>query len=231
VIGGGTVTVLKLHERTRSPGRQSMRATIAVAMALFGLSIAASTSTGHAQTPRALPLRVRGTIATFTDHMLTVETRGGALVRVALAPKFVVRTVVRKRLADIHHGDFIASTAVRGKDGHLHAIEVHIFMPAQRGVVPEGQFPWDLEPHSLMTNAIVTGIGRIKAGRMLTVTYAGKSVDIDVARGTPIVGFAPGRVDMLKPGRAVFILAKRRTDGSLMAANVTVESKGVKPPM
>lgn len=208
-----------------------MRPTIAAVAMLCGLGIAASTATVHAQALRTPPARVRGTIATFNDHTLAVKAPDGALVRIALAPDFVVRTVVRKRLRDIHDGDFVASTSVRGQDGKLHAIEVHIFMPAQRGIVPEGQFPWDLAPHSLMTNAIVTGIGTVKAGRILTVSYGGKSVDIEVDRGTPIVAYAPGDVHMLKRGRAVFILAAHRPDGTLTTTNVTVENKGVKPPM
>jgi len=208
-----------------------MRGTIAIVVALLGLGVAAPTSTAHAQAPRTPPVRIRGTINAFSDHTLTVRTSDGTLASVALAPNFAVRTVVRRRLADIHDGDFVASTSVRGKDGNLHAIEVHIFMPSQHGVIPEGQFPWDLQPDSLMTNAIVTGIGSVKAGRVLTVTYKGQSTDIEVDRGTPIVGYAPGDPRMLIHGRAVFILAAKKPDGSLVTTNVTVESKGVKPPM
>ena len=207
-----------------------MRLKFAVA-ALCGLGIVASTPIVHAQARRTPPARIRGTIAAFSGHTLTVSTRTGEAETVTLAPNFVVRTVVRKRLADIRDGDFVASTSVRGKDGNLHAIEVHIFMQAQRGIVPEGQFPWDLEPGSLMTNAVVTGVGSVKAGRVLTVTYHGKSTDIEIDRGTPIVGYAPGDTAMLKPGRTVFILATHRAGGVLTAGNVTVESKGVKPPM
>jgi hypothetical protein len=208
-----------------------MRATIVAVAVLCGFGIAASTVIVHAQAPRTPPARVRGTIEVFNDHALAVKAPDGALVRVTLAPDFVVRTVVRKRLRDIRDGDFVASTSVPGKDGKLHAIEVHIFMPAQRGVVPEGQFPWDLAPHSLMTNAIVTGIGTVKAGRVLTVSYGGKSTQIEVDRHTAIVAYAPGNVHMLKRGRTVFILAARQPDGTLTTTNVTVETRGVKPPM
>ncbi|MDE2230121.1 MAG: hypothetical protein KGL11_13920 [Alphaproteobacteria bacterium] len=208
-----------------------MRGTIVVLATLLGLGIAASLPAANAQSPRTPPVRVRGTIDAFSGQTLTVKTRGGALVAVALTPNFAVHSVVRKHLSDIHDGDFVASTSVRGKNGNLHAIEVHIFMPAQRGVVPEGQFPWDLAPHSLMTNAVVSGLGTVKAGRIVTVTYAGKSVDVEVDRNTPIVAYAPGDPGMLKRGHAVFIIAAKKPDGTLTTANVTVESKGVKPPM
>lgn len=208
-----------------------MHRTIATVAAFVGLGLVPITPVVQAQAPHTPPARVRGTISAFDDHTLTVKTPSGALVTVALAPNFTVRTVVRKRLADIHNGDFVASTSIRGTDGNLHAIEVHIFLAAQRGVVPEGQIPWDLAPDSLMTNAIVEGIAIVKGGRVLTVTYKGQSTDIEVGRKTPIVAYAPGDPNMLKTGRAVFIIGPKRPDGTVAANNVTVESKGVKPPM
>ncbi|MGH6975553.1 MAG: hypothetical protein ACREED_00855 [Stellaceae bacterium] len=208
-----------------------MRATNAALAALVGFGVAVSTPIVHAQAPRTPPTLVRGAIDAFTDHTLTVKTATGAPIVVALAPNFAVLTVVRKHLSDIRDGDFVASTSVRGKDGNLHAIEVHIFLPAQRGVVPEGQFPWDLEPNSLMTNAVVEGVATVKGGRVMTVSYKGQSTDIEIDRKTPVVAYAPGDPGMLKPGRAVFILAAKRPDGTLTTKNVTVENKGVKPPM
>src|SRR5690348_10136755 len=211
--------------------RPIMRRNIATAVAFIGLGLAVVTPLVHAQAPRTPPARVRGTIDAFNDHSLTVKTPSGVLTTIALAPNFVVRTVIRKHIDDIHDGDFVAATSVRAKDGNLHAIEVHIFLPAQRGVVPEGQIPWDLAPDSLMTNAIVAGIATVKGGKVLTVTYKGQSTDIEVDRKTPIVTYAPGDPSMLKYGRAVFILAAKQPDGNLATTNVTVENKGVKPPM
>src|SRR5215469_9667676 len=169
-----------------------MHRTIAATAAFLALGLVLAAPAVQAQAPQTPPARVRGTISAFDNHTLTVKTPSDVLVTVALAPNFVVRTVVRKRLTDIHDGDFVASTSIRGKDGNLHAIEVHIFLPAQRGVVPEGQIPWDLAPDSLMTNAIVDGIATVKGGRVLTVTYKSQSTDIEVDGKTPIVTYAPG---------------------------------------
>jgi len=205
--------------------------TIAAAAVFFGLGLVLAAPAVDAQAPANPPARVRGTIGAFDDHRLTVKTPTGAPVTVVLVPNFVVRTVVRKRLTDIHDGDFVAATSIRGKDGNLHAIEVHIFLPAQRGVVPEGQIPWDLAPGSLMTNATVDGVATVKGGRVLTVTYKGQSTDIEVDRKTPIVAYAPGDPSMLKAGRTVFVIGPMRPDGTVTANNVTVENKGVKPPM
>lgn len=208
-----------------------MREIFAAAAILIALGIGTTAPAVHAQPPRTPPVSIRGTVDAFTDHSLKVRTPSGVLTTIALTPHFVVRTVVRKHIGDIGDGDFVASTSVRGKDGNLHAIEVHIFLPAQRGVVPEGQTPWDLAPHSLMTNAVVEGVATVRGGRVLTVTYKGQSTDIEVDRKTPIVAYAPGSPSMLKRGRAVFIFAAKQPDGSLATNNVTVESNGVKPPM
>ena len=48
---------------------------------------------------------------------------------------------------------------------------------------------------------------------------------------TPVVTFAPGDANLLQHGVAVFAIAMRRPDGSLVANSVTAEKAGVKPPM
>jgi len=156
-----------------------------------------------------------------------VKTRAGDTVMIALAPNAAVRSLVRKKLSDIHDGDYIASTSMPGKDGKLHAVEVH-FLPAQ---VPELQAPWDLRQGSVMTNAHVSGIVEMKRAEDIQLTYKGTPTEIVVDRRTIIV--APGDASMadLKPGKAVFVRAIRAPDGGLSANNATVEKHGIKPPM
>ena len=64
---------------------------------------------------------------------------------VTLAPNVTVRYLVKKSLADIKPGDFVASTSVKGTDGKNHSVELRIFPEAMRGL-GEGQYPWDLVP-------------------------------------------------------------------------------------
>ena len=45
-----------------------------------------------------------------------------------MAANFMVTGVVRRNLTGIKAGDYIASTSVRGPDGHLRALEIH-FLP------------------------------------------------------------------------------------------------------
>jgi len=184
-----------------------------------------------AQAPAAAPVRVRGTIVKLDDHTLVVASREGPQLSITLAPDYTVQGMTKKSLDDIKDGNFVASTSVKGADGALHAIELHILPDSLRGVAREGQFPWDLVPDSLMTNATAAGIATAPQGHIMHVTYAGGSADIVVAPDTPIVGYVPADPGLLKPGAAIIIFAQKGPDGSLSAARVTAEKDGVKPPM
>jgi len=180
--------------------------------------------------PNGTPTRVRGIVEQLDGQTLTVKSRDGQTLSLALAPNFSVNAVVKRTLADIKSGDYIASTSVKGKDGKLHAVEVHFFPENMRGTA-EGQFAWDLLPESVMTNATVAGIARAPQGNVLTMSYKGQQSEIVVSPDIPIVAYAPGDASLLKPGAAVFIFALRKPDGSLTAARITAEKDGVKPPM
>ena len=186
---------------------------------------------GLAQTPPGAPTRIRGTIESLAGQTLVVKSREGPSLTIALAPNFAIVGVAKRSLGDIKLGDFVGATATRGADGKLHAVEVHIFLAAQRGVVPESQIPWDLVPDSLMTNATVGAIGKEPGGDVLHLTYKGGEADIIVGPDVPVVGYVPGDAGLLKPGAAVFLVALKQPDGSLTAARVTAEKDGVKPPL
>ena len=151
----------------------------------------------------------------------------GQNLSIAIPAALVVSGVVAKHLADVKEGDYVASTSIRGADGQLRALEVHYLSQG----TAQGQFPYDLEPNSLRTNAIVSGISAAAAGRVLRVIYKGTQAEIVVPPDAPIVAFVPGDVSLLKPGASVVISASRMSDGSLRAARVTAEKDGVKPPM
>ena len=181
--------------------------------------------------PASPPTRIRGTVEKLDGQALTVKSREGSQVTVTLAPNFNVRAVVAKTIADIKPGDFVASTSVKGPDGKLRAIEVHILPESLRGVAREGQFPWDLVPDSLMTNATAAQITSAPQGQVIKVTYKDGEAEVTIPPGIPIVGYVPGDPSLLKPGAAVFIIAQKTADGSLTASGVTAEKDGVKPPM
>jgi hypothetical protein len=184
-----------------------------------------------AQNPPANPpVRIRGTIEKLDDRALTVKSRDGSQVTITLAPTVTISYLVKKSLADIKAGDFVASTSTKGTDGKNHSLELRIFPEAMRGV-GEGQYAWDLVAGSTMTNATVSGVTSAPQGQTLKVSYKGGESELVVGPDTPIFGYGTGDMGLLKPGVAVFIVAQKQADGTLTAARVTVEKDGVKPQM
>jgi hypothetical protein len=200
---------------------------VALSLALVVLLVAPSLAQAP---PASSPTRVRGTVEKLDGQNLAVKTREGPVATIALAPNFTVNGIVKKDLADIKQGDYVGVASTKGTDGKLHAIEVLIFPEAMRGAA-EGQFPWDLQPESLMTNAAVAGIAAAPTGRTLKLAYKGGESEIAVGPDAPIVTFQPADASLLKPGATVFIVAQKQPDGTLTAAGVTAEKDGVKPPM
>jgi hypothetical protein len=187
-----------------------MRLLSLFAVAMAGL-IAVPALAQTPSPPDGTPARVRGTVETLDGHNLTVKSRDGQSLSISLAPDVDIITLVKKSLADIKPGDFVASTGVKDKDGKIHAIEARIFPKA----TPDGgrQFAWDLMPDSVMTNA--------------TVGESEYSIGPDV----PILANAPGDMSLLKPGAVVFVIALKKPDGTMTAARLYAEKDGIKPPM
>jgi hypothetical protein len=200
---------------------------IALAAAMIGLLVMPA----FAQAPPAgTPTRIRGTVDKLDGKNLVVKSRDGQALTIALADNVAVVTLVKKTVADIKTGDYIASTGVKGTDGKLHAIEVRIFPEAGRGT-GEGQFPWDLKPDSIMTNATVGKVDQAPQGPVLHVTYKGQESEFTVGPDVPVLANGPGDVSLLKPGIAVFVIALKHEDGKLTSARLYAEKDGIKPPM
>jgi hypothetical protein len=200
---------------------------IALAAAVIGLFVVPALAQAP---PAGPPTRIRGTVDKLDGQNLTVKSKDGQSLTVTLAANVAVASLVKKSIADIKAGDYVASTGVKGSDGKIHAVEVRIFPEALRGA-GEGQNPWDLTPDSVMTNATVSGIAAAAKGQVLTVTYKGTESDYIVDPDCPVFSYAPGDTSLLRPGAAVFIVAQKAPDGTLSAARVTAEKDGIKPPM
>jgi hypothetical protein len=208
--------------------RISVMRSTSIFVAVF---VAALALPAFAQSPPASPpTRIRGTVDKLDGQNLTIKSREGQQVMVALAPNVTIGYLVKKSLADIKAGDFVASTSTKGTDGKNHSVELRIFPEALRGA-GEGQYAWDLVPESLMTNATVTGVTGAPQGQTLKVSYKGGESELVVGPDTPIFGYGSGDMSLLKPGAAIFIVAQKQADGTLTAARVTAEKDGIKPPM
>jgi hypothetical protein len=205
-----------------------MRALSLLIVAVVGL--VALPAVAQNPPPANPPVRIRGTIAKLDGHNLVIKSRDGTEMTVTLADNVQVAYLVKKSMADIKTGDYLASTGIKGTDGKIHAIEVRIFPEALRGA-GEGQYPWDLKPDTVMTNATAGTITKSGDGNVVSVTYKGNTSDYTIDADTPIFTYAQGDTSLLVPGAAVFIVAPKKDDGSITAARVTVEKDGVKPPM
>ncbi|MGE5538988.1 MAG: DUF5666 domain-containing protein [Gemmatimonas sp.] len=200
-----------------------MRITVVVAAAL----LLASPLTAYAQADNSV--NVRGTVDKFDGDKLIVNAREGNKVTVVVPADTRVSGTDKRTLADIKDGSYAASTSIKGPDGKLHAMEVHLLgnTPPRR----QTQFAYDLAPDSLMTNAQVSQVKTVGQNGEITVSYEGKNEVVVVSPETPIVIAVPGDKGLLKPGAAVFIAATKGADGTLTAQRISAEKDGVKPPM
>jgi hypothetical protein len=183
-----------------------------------------------ATAPATPPTRIRGTIAAVAPHMLTVTSRDGSKLEIALTDPLTVRTLKRVPLSSVNNGAYLGIASRGGPNGTRIALEVLVFPEAMRGA-GAGHYGWDLQPGSMMTNAPVTGVASQKSGRDLTLTYQGGTVTIHVPPSAPVVTFVPASFADLKAGRKVFLAAKKDADGHLSTGAVTVGTHGVNPPM
>ncbi len=191
---------------------------------LFAASIAA------AQQPQTI--RIRGTIEKVDGPNLTIKARDGNTMQVKLADNARVTAMVKASLADIKQGAFIGVTGMPQPDGSQKAIGLHIFMDAQRGVVPARFGPWDREPGSTMTNADVESTVASVDGQTMMVKYPDGEKKIIVPPNTPVVKFVPGSAADIKPGAQMIIIAAQKApDGSITAPAINVGRDGAAPPM
>ena len=195
-----------------------------LATAWIGLAV------GAAMAQPAPQSHIRGTIQTVGENSLTIATRDGQSVTVALKQPLMVSTVKQLDISAIRSGTFIGTAARPGPNGQLVAMEVVVFPESLRGT-GEGNHAWDLAPGTSMVNANISAQVENEAGRELTLSYKGGSAKVLVPPDVPIVQPVSAERADLKPGAPVFFTPIRAADGSLSTARVIVGKDGVAPPM
>lgn len=193
-----------------------------------GITLLLATSATWAQQP---PVRVRGEITKVEGTTLGVKLRSGENVTVKLAEPPRIAAMVKASLADIKEGSFIGVSAMPQPDGTQKAYAIHIFMDAQKGVVPDRFDPqWDNRPGGTMTNANVATTVAGKDGQDLLVKYKDGEKKVLMPPGIPIAKYVPGSAADLKVGAKVFVAAaKKEADGTLTAPNIAV-GRDIDPP-
>lgn len=177
------------------------------------------------------PGRIRGQIEKVDGATLSLKERSGNMLTVHMDDKTRVSALVKSSLADIKKDTFIGIAGMPRPDGSIEAFSIHIFLPAQRGVVPDRHGPWDAKPGSTMTNAYVESSVAGKDGQTLMVKYKDGEKKIIVTPTTAITAVAPGNKDELKVGTQIIIMASdKQADGSVNAKNVYL-GRGLTPAM
>jgi hypothetical protein len=201
---------------------------IRYSLAAIGFALALAATTVWAQQP---PTRVRGTIEKIEGPIYVVKSRDGAMLNVKLADDARVSALVKASLAEIKVDSFIGAAGIPEADSSVKAFSIHIFLPAQRGVVPDRHGPWDARPGSTMTNAYVENTVTSKDGATLMVKYKEGEKKIIVTPETVIAAVAPGDKSDLKTGAQIIIFASdKQPDGSLLAKTLYV-GRNVAPAM
>lgn len=177
------------------------------------------------------PGRIRGDVEKANGAMLVMKTREGGRLNVKIDDKTRVSALVKATLVDIKSDSFIGIAGLPQPDGSIQAFSVHIFLPAQRGVVPDRTGPWDARPGSTMTNAYVTSIVTGKDGETLTVKYKDGEKKVTVTRDTAIAAVAPGKKEELKAGVHIIIFGYDKTPDGLILAKVLYIGRGLTPAM
>jgi hypothetical protein len=169
------------------------------------------------------PGRIRGQIEKADGGTLSLKTRDGSMLDVKVADDARVAALVKASLSDIKNDSFIGVAGMPRPDGSIEAFSVHIFLPAQRGVVADRHFGWDAKPGSTMTNAYVESSVTEKDGQAVMVKFKEGEKKIIVTPTTAITAVAPGNKDELKPGAQIIIMASdKQPDGSVLAKTLYV---------
>jgi hypothetical protein len=196
-------------------GMDIMTRRIAFAVALAAAGFAAGSVTAQQ------PARIRGELVKMDGATMSLKTRDGAMHDIKLADDVRVGALVKASLDDIKMDTFIGVAGVPEADGTIKAYSIHIFMPAQRGVVADRHGPWDARPNSTMTNGYVASAVTGKDGNTLTVKYKEGEKKFVVGKDTVIVAVAPGNKDELKSGMPVIVMqSEKQPDGSVVAKNI-----------
>ena len=207
-----------------------------LSIALCGLLAMLLAAPTLAQGTRAAGVQLSGTVQSLDGRTLVLKRDAGESVSIVLPEGLRMLRNEKTSMDDIRAGEFIASAAVQGADGRLHAQEVRIFPEALRGS-SEGHWPMSSGAtmtnatvstvtqgsSRTMTNATVTSVDRQQSSRVLHVQYPGGEKDIEISSEVPIVRIHSADITQLKPGTAVTVTVTKAGTG-LVTSRLTIIS-------
>jgi hypothetical protein len=178
------------------------------------------------------PGRIRGQIEEADGEMVVLRLRDGSALNARIAQDARISALIKATLADLKNDTFVGIAGVPRPDDSIEAYSIHIFLPAQRGVVADRHGPWDGRPNSTMTNAYIEGVPVAAAnGNVLKVKYKDGEKTVIVTPQTAIAAAAPGSKDELKAGAQIIIFGSEKQPDGTVLAKVMYVGRGLTPAM
>jgi hypothetical protein len=148
---------------------------------------------------------------------------------ISFGPKMRFFAIDRASIANVRQGSFIGATVVPQPSGTYKSTEVHIFVPALRGM-GEGFTKMDSQGHHMMANGTVRSVGSSGAGKTITMTFPSGTKTIVIPASVPVYLIDKGTRAFLVPGAAVRAGVMSGRHG-LVAGFILVGKHGTAPPM
>ena len=191
-------------------------------MVLFAVTVGSLLASSVAPAAPAPGAVVEGTITALGAGTLTLTTRDGTQVRVAVTAD--TRIIQRKavKLEDIKPNEFVGVTARREADGSLTAISINIFPPEFRDRIREAQFVMDTG--NVMTNATVFQNVRRIEGRTLYLRLASGTAVITVPRDAEVFRLTVIQFGGIRMGMRVQARGANSPEGGMTATTITVDA-------
>jgi hypothetical protein len=170
-------------------------------------------------------VNIRGVIQAFGENVLTIKTVDAQTLTVTVPEQMNVATTKAFGLSDIKPGMKLGVTTVVRPDGQVVAVDVR---PISATAKP-GLSPYDLQPGSTMTNAVLEAFVEASTGGELTLNYQSGQVKVLLTPQTAMSRSAPGQRSDLKVGETIYVAARRLESSSLTAVRIQVSKDGIAP--
>jgi hypothetical protein len=219
-------------------GRRRVLLGVAGAAAMLATSGRAQV---HTQPTAREPERFRGHITQLDAGAVTVKTRDGRTLSLALSESTTFFGLAKGVFGEVDLGVYVGSISeklgehiyspiVRDSLSWLHkARELRIIDEKLRGIAI-GHTKWDLTPASVMTHGWVDDLEE----RVISIKYGPtdeEETDVEVGRDIPILRMALGDRSLLKAGARIFAGGHKSAGGGYAAAFVFAGKDGVVPPL